>query len=657
MTAPCLAAADMGEEVVDVYGDKYAGDSVDTVIDMESYRGQAKNVPELLRGVAGIQIQNRASGGGAEDMTLKLRGHDSRRYTVLVDGVPQRNAGVMGGSYFSWDAMPFSAIERIEIIKGAKSLQYGQVNGGVINIITRRKSGGTLKRSYGTYKYKQVAFNYNGTAGAFDFGLNYLYENKGAVLRNADYANRQYGFRLDYHVNKTDTVRVGFQHVRTDRGLVVINSPDRADYNDYYPITNFADAFSNAKTTEVGDGSRTRTYRNSFDISYDSKRTKGSDRFTYWRVNEKIHEIKKSGGTLLFERNNSTDQSQGYIYKGSRILNDKHELYFGADYTRYRYGHGWYDSNAEGASALYPSQKADVYGIYVGDTWLMDNRWSLNYGVRYDSMKGDRDDSRAVAVKSFSDSSLSPKVTATFRNDKATTTSFSVNRIWRAPSMVEFFWYYKGIGMSPLNHNAEGSLRPEKGWGYDLAIEHDFSTKYKSKLSLFYQNYSSFISFVHTKPFNCYMLNGVKIWGFEWENRYNFDDNSSVYFNYTHQHTSKDGAASWDKVALSDQLDYRPRHMISLGYSFEKNGWGINYDVTYTGKQKAVYGYPAALPTEQRAVDMGGYVVHNLSFKKQFNKKTVMNFTIYNLLDKQYCEIYGYPMAKRTYVLTCTRNF
>lgn len=658
-TAWAADAISLGDEYVTVYGEGVSHGEIDTTINMDSYKGEAKSLPELLRGVAGIQVQSRAFGGGAEDLTMKLRGHDSRHFMVLVDGVPQKNAGVMGGSYFSWDALPFESIEKIEIIKGAKSVKYGQVNGGVINIVTKHREGGSYRRSMGTGKHHQAAFNYQATSGMFDIGVNFLYDAKDAVLRNADYSNRQYGFNLSYHINATDKLKVDFLHTRTNRGLVTINDPARADYNSYYPVTYFADAFGNAKDNEAKDGSRSIANRNAFNIAYESKRDKGQDFLSYWKVNERLEELKMSGEAVLFKRNNLTDLSQGYIYKGSRVLDDKHELAFGADFTRYRYGYGWYDSNAEGASAMYPSQKANVYGVYVGDTWRMNSRWTLDYGLRYDVMKADRDDSRAEAIKSISDSSLSPKINATWKHDDRTTTALSVNRIWRAPSMAEFYWYYQGMNLPAMmnNHNKEESLAPDKGWGYDIALQRHFTDKYDSKVSLFYQDYSSFISFVHTKPFNCYMLNGVKIWGLEWENSLRFDEHSSVYLNYTNQHTAKSGGRTWDKVVMPDQLDYRPRHILSLGYRWENAGWTLQYDMNYTGSQRAVYGYPAAKPTENRIVDLGGYAVHNLSLSKKVNKRLTVNLTVYNLFDKSYCEIYGYPMEGRNFAMTCTNTF
>ena len=89
-----------------IYADKQT--NADTNVNVQQINiGAAKTVPELLRSTAGIQIQSRPNAGGNEDLTVKLRGHDSRHYTVLVDGVPQAMAGVMGGATLTGTQFPF----------------------------------------------------------------------------------------------------------------------------------------------------------------------------------------------------------------------------------------------------------------------------------------------------------------------------------------------------------------------------------------------------------------------------------------------------------------------------------------------------------------------------------------------------------------------
>lgn len=631
-------------------------EAADTIINIDKADIGSKTLPDLLRQTTGIQVQDRANAGGAEDLTIKLRGHDSRRFTVLVNGIPQKASGVMGGNNFNWNSIPVDSISRIEITKGAKSLAYGQTNGGVINIITKDTDGGELKVTVGSKKRRQASLNYNVSDDKLSLGFNVARSQMDAVLRNADYSNGQYGFRIGYKLSKTDKLSINFNHTQTKRGLVVANMPG-SSFNPYYPISIDGDAFASINGYKAADGSNTTVLRNTFDISWSSKRENGTDTITYWKAHEKNHEIgTKPDGSTAVDRINVTDQSFGYFYKGTRQLNKNHELSFGADYSRLRYDDGWYNINTVSGSALYPSQKEDVYGAYIGDTWTINNKWSADFGIRYDSMKGDKDSVKATKVKPYSDNSISPKLNITLNNDDRTTTSLSINRIWRAPSMAEFYWYYQGTAMAAAgNHNADMSLHPEKGWGYDLSLKRQLNSSLGTKLSLFYQDYSSFISFVHTKPFNCYSVNDVRLWGFEAEADYKLNDAASLYLNYTNQHTAKDGIATWDKAVLKDQLDYRPRHILSAGYSFNNKDWKLDYNISFTGSQNAIEGYPNA--TSINVVNLGGYTVHNLSLTRKLSKASSLNLSLYNIFDHDYCEVYGYPMEGRNYAISFTHKF
>ncbi len=445
-----------------------SAENADTIVNAQQVNiGAAKTVPELLRTTAGIQIQGRPNAGGNEDLSVKLRGHDSRHYTVLVDGVPHSMSGVMGGGYVNWNAIPLGMVERIEITKGAKSAAHGQTEGGIINIITKKAANaGEVQITAGSNDRRQYNFNYG--LQKDKLALN-LYANKSehdAYLRNSDYDNEQAGLNLAYELNATDTLRINYDHQQLKRGLVVQNIPSSSNYDSRYPTTPLGDNFANSQYKIVpGDGSYTKIFRNNFNVSWNSNRENGSDSITYWKNYEKQREHNVlPNGNLAFDRYNVTDKSSGLMYKGSSKLNDKHYLGYGVDYKRLRYGYGWYNYQGTFAGGtygfdLYPSQKMDLLGAYIEDNWKMDDRWITNIGLRYDKMEGDKDANvSGNNTGSMSEEALSPKLNVHFKNDERTSTSFSVNRIWRAPSMAEFYWHYAG------NSFAKGMpLSPEKG--------------------------------------------------------------------------------------------------------------------------------------------------------------------------------------------------
>ena len=94
----------------------------------------ATDLAELLRFEAGIDIGR--NGGPGQATSIFMRGTESNHTLVLIDGV-RMNPGTIGGAAIQHISP--EVIERIEIVKGARSALFGtDAVGGVINIITRR---------------------------------------------------------------------------------------------------------------------------------------------------------------------------------------------------------------------------------------------------------------------------------------------------------------------------------------------------------------------------------------------------------------------------------------------------------------------------------------------------------------------------------------
>jgi len=94
----------------------------------------ATDLAELLRFEAGVDIGR--NGGPGQATSFFMRGTESNHTLVLIDGV-RMNPGTIGGAAIQHISP--EVIERVEIVKGARSALFGtDAIGGVINIITRR---------------------------------------------------------------------------------------------------------------------------------------------------------------------------------------------------------------------------------------------------------------------------------------------------------------------------------------------------------------------------------------------------------------------------------------------------------------------------------------------------------------------------------------
>lgn len=117
----------------------HAPASVKVIDRKEIEASVATSLVDVLRGQAGVQVRDTIGDGSRSNISLRGFGENSVNNTlVLVDG-RRLNQPAQSGPDFN--SVPLANIERIEIIRGAGTVLYGdQAVGGVINIITRTPS-------------------------------------------------------------------------------------------------------------------------------------------------------------------------------------------------------------------------------------------------------------------------------------------------------------------------------------------------------------------------------------------------------------------------------------------------------------------------------------------------------------------------------------
>ena len=131
----------------------------------------ATNVPDLLKHSAGI-LTRTLYGNHGIDATVDLRGFGENGVNntlVLLDG--QRLNPVDGGS-IAWSAIPLESVERIEILRGAGSVLYGdRASGGVINLITEKsgKARAAIEASAGSFGHRGANASFSGATGPMYF--------------------------------------------------------------------------------------------------------------------------------------------------------------------------------------------------------------------------------------------------------------------------------------------------------------------------------------------------------------------------------------------------------------------------------------------------------------------------------------------------------
>ncbi len=148
--------------------DVLADNSVVTSEDIR--QSGATDLLDLLRQKRGLEIAT--TGGPGTTASVFLRGASSEQTVVLVDGV-RVSSSTLGGA--TWENIPLSQIDHIEIVYGPLSSMYGaDAVGGVVQIFTKKGDGGFspyVGVGFGTYDTRTLDAAISGSGGGFHYSL------------------------------------------------------------------------------------------------------------------------------------------------------------------------------------------------------------------------------------------------------------------------------------------------------------------------------------------------------------------------------------------------------------------------------------------------------------------------------------------------------
>lgn len=145
-----------------------------TVITSEQLQEKAiQTLPEALDRIGGIATYS--NGGLGTSSSVFMRGHDSKRVLLLVDGMRFNDPSSTSGA--QWQHLLVGDIERIEIIEGAQAGIWGaDAAAGVVNVITKQAAQGThgsVSYTLGTLGQKQTQGNVSFANKNFDARIGY----------------------------------------------------------------------------------------------------------------------------------------------------------------------------------------------------------------------------------------------------------------------------------------------------------------------------------------------------------------------------------------------------------------------------------------------------------------------------------------------------
>lgn len=159
-SSPALVFAQNAQSTVIVSGSRFEENlnevpaNVQVITREEISESSSTNIPDILSQIGGLNIRNTNGGQLNLGASIDMGGYgvtSNSTTLVLVDG---QKINPIDSSSVPWESIPLDSINRIEILHGGASVQYGNgAVGGVINIITNggKKNLNQASTTYGSF--------------------------------------------------------------------------------------------------------------------------------------------------------------------------------------------------------------------------------------------------------------------------------------------------------------------------------------------------------------------------------------------------------------------------------------------------------------------------------------------------------------------------
>ena len=648
---------------------------------------KSRNVQTASDAVAmatGVSASNSVEG------TVNLRGYNSKNILVLVDG-QQMNTAWNGD--VDWNMIPVDNIRKIEVVSGGQSALYGgRAVGGVINIMTKtqKQNGvhGNALVSYGSHNTWKQAYSVSGKKDKVTWGT--FYESKqtdgwkdynpyvsksnsgnligkdklaqtadgGYVIGNRGtkhVLSENYGFNLGYAFNDDQKLTYKFTHAIYNWDY---SAPDTFTGEWVQPYINSKGQFANLYTPKDFLGTNGwRTY-NMHSLTYNDQKNKVHAHFG-------LTDYTKDGYTTpdsLSSKYPNAPSNPPFDGTGTKTsypskswdfdLNKRwnvgdHTILAGAPYgkdkfdlTSYKNLSNWKYWDSIGVVNQKVGGKDKYWSIYAQDKWAFASKWTAYIGGRYDHYtKYDGYDNQNKGVditQTTSYSKFSPKLSLDYAVDDSTNLYVSYGKSFTPPILYQL---YRVSNMGTTIY-PNPLLAPEITDNWELGIKKNIASKTVIHADAFWAKTKDAIKTVlldpNGKDKKYQNVGEDKTHGFELAINQHHSDIWTSYINYT-----------WQTGKIDGQKDYDiPRHLLHLGTTYNKNAWTVNLDGTFISDRTE--GQSGCFKARD------AYFLLNLNTNYQFNKNFSMQFSIENLLDREY---YDEDISTNHYYIGDGRTF
>ncbi len=572
---------------------------------------------QIFQNIAGLNIwESDASGLQLDIATRGLDPNRSSNFNLRQNGYDM-SADALGypDAYYM---PPMEAVEKIEVVRGAASLQYGTQFGGMMNFKLKDADAEhpfniEVQQSGGSYGFSNTFIRTHGTKQKFYYNTFYQYRRGNGWRPNTQFDAHNYYAQLGYHINDKIDIKAEYTLLRylAQQPGGLTDAQFYADASQSYRTRNWFFVHWNLMAMHISYQITEKVKLNNKTFVLIAGRDAIGNLNNIQRVDilgtprDLFNDTYRNIGneTRMLYKYKTTAKTSFAVLVGLRIYHGRtYKLQDISDSTDTPIFTPKYETLQEGSQYSFPSNNISLFGEHL----FAFKKWNITPGFRYEYIQTNAE-GKYKEVYRFNDIVLRDTTIEEMRSNSRHIFLAGIGASYKPLAQLELFGNisqnYRAVNFNDIRTRIPGqrvdpNISDEHGFSADIGIRGIVNQRLTYNAGLYYLLYKDRISEVNLKdtltlvPYR-YRTNIAqsRTVGMDLSLQVELlpqalsDKDMSLRWSHNVSWLDARYTASLEPSIVGKKLEFAPQYIYRTNIAYNYKGWNIGSSLTVVSRQ------------------------------------------------------------------------